>query len=78
MFKRLTTISRVPLGLVFLVFGFDGVFHFIPLPPMPPGSERLHLSVGLMLVAMLLLQIVRHRESFRGLWARNAAAGGCL
>jgi hypothetical protein len=36
--NRRTTAARVLLGLVFLVFGFDGLFHFFPLPPMPTGA----------------------------------------
>ena len=33
--RAVTTFARVLLGLVFLVFGLDGLFHFVPLPPMP-------------------------------------------
>jgi hypothetical protein len=36
--NRATTAARVLLGLTFLVFGFDGLFHFFPLPPMPTGA----------------------------------------
>lgn len=48
--NRLVTVSRVVLGLVFVVFGFDGVLHFIPLPPMPePATSviRVLQSYGL-------------------------------
>ena len=34
--KTFTTISRILLGLVFLVFGLNGFLNFIPLPP--PGG----------------------------------------
>jgi len=30
-----TTIVRVLLGLIFLVFGLNGFLHFLPMPPMP-------------------------------------------
>ena len=31
--KIVTIIARVLLGVVFVVFGFNGFFHFIPMPP---------------------------------------------
>jgi putative oxidoreductase len=31
--KIITTIARVLLGLIFLVFGLNAFFHFIPMPP---------------------------------------------
>src|SRR5580700_5508958 len=34
--KTTTLISRVLLGLLFLVFGLNGFLHFIPMPP--PGG----------------------------------------
>lgn len=33
------TIARVLLGLIFVVFGLDGLVHFMPLPPMPPAAR---------------------------------------
>ncbi len=33
------TIVRVLLGLIFVVFGLDGLVHFMPLPPMPPPAR---------------------------------------
>ena len=37
--NRRLTFARIALGLVFLAFGFDGLFHFFPLPPMPPRAQ---------------------------------------
>src|SRR6476646_3515269 len=34
--KITSVIARFLLGLIFLVFGLNGFFHFIPMPP-PPG-----------------------------------------
>jgi len=34
--KILTTIARILLGLIFVVFGLNAFFHFIPMP-MPGG-----------------------------------------
>jgi len=36
--KIVTMIARILLGLVFLVFGFNKFFNFIPSGPMPPGA----------------------------------------
>jgi uncharacterized membrane protein YphA (DoxX/SURF4 family) len=36
--KFVTLIARVLLGLVFLVFGLDKFYPFIPQGPMPPGA----------------------------------------
>lgn len=36
--KKSITITRVLMGFVFLIFGFDGILHFFPLPPMPEAA----------------------------------------
>lgn len=36
--KRSIVITRSLLGLVFVIFGFDGLFHFFPAPPMPEAA----------------------------------------
>jgi putative oxidoreductase len=43
--KILTIIARVLLGLIFAVFGSNAFFHFMPMPPPPPGlvGEFLHV-----------------------------------
>ena len=35
--KIAATIARFLLGLIFLFFGSNLLFHFLPNPPMPPG-----------------------------------------
>ena len=60
--KIATVIARVLLGLIFLVFGLNGFFHFIPMPPPPPESAATHFftavsSTGFMTV-VFILQIV--------------------
>ena len=35
--KIAASIARYLLGIIFLVFGSNMFFHFIPAPPMPPG-----------------------------------------
>lgn len=36
--RHLPTVSRVLLGLVFLINGLNGFFHFLPMPAMPPAA----------------------------------------
>ena len=36
--KIATSIARIMLGLMFVVFGLNGFLHFIPMPPSPTGS----------------------------------------
>ncbi len=36
--KIAALISRILLGLVFVVFGLNGFMHFIPMGPMPTGA----------------------------------------
>ena len=43
--KIVAMISRILLGLAFLVFGMNTYLHFIPTGPMPPGPAGQFLSV---------------------------------
>jgi uncharacterized membrane protein YphA (DoxX/SURF4 family) len=36
--SKLPLIARLFLGLVFFVFGLNGFFHFLPMPPPPPAA----------------------------------------
>ena len=36
--SKVPTVARVLLGVVFLVFGLNGFFHFLPQPPLAPGA----------------------------------------
>lgn len=38
--KILTLVARILIGLTFLVFGLNGLLHFLPQPPMQPGAAR--------------------------------------
>src|ERR1700757_5087091 len=58
--KITSVIARFLLGLIFLVFGLNGFFHFIPMPP-PTGVAGQFLgalSVSNYLVPIFLLQII--------------------
>ena len=57
--KVAALIARNLLGLIFLVFGLNGFFHFIPMPP-PSGLAGQYLStlfVSHALVVIFLLEI---------------------
>jgi len=36
--NKLPLIARLLMGLIFFVFGLNGFFHFLPMPPMPEGA----------------------------------------
>jgi hypothetical protein len=58
--KITTVIARFLLGLIFLVFGLNGFFHFIPMPP-PTGTAAQFfgaLYVSNYLAVIFLLQII--------------------
>ena len=59
--KIASVIARFLLGLIFLVFGLNGFFHFLPMSPPPSGTAAQFfgaLFVSNYLVAIFLLQIV--------------------
>ena len=61
--KIAVIISRILLGLMFLVFGLNGFFHFLPNPPIPEGYA------GQFLVVMFgshLLLVVSAFQVFAG------------
>ena len=57
--KIASTIARILLGLLFLVFGLNGFLHFIPMPP-PTGMAGQYLGtlfVSHYLITVFLLQV---------------------
>jgi len=59
--KIAALISRILLGLMFLVFGLNGILHFFKAPPMPPSLmkdtvtalEASHISTAASVVQVL-------------------------
>jgi uncharacterized membrane protein YphA (DoxX/SURF4 family) len=44
--SKVAVICRILLGLPFLVFGLNGFFHFIPMPPMPDAAMSFMMALG--------------------------------
>jgi uncharacterized membrane protein YphA (DoxX/SURF4 family) len=58
--KIATLIARILLGLLFLVFGLNGFFHFIPMPP-PTGLAGQYMGalyVSHYLVVVFAVQVI--------------------
>jgi putative oxidoreductase len=58
--KIVNLIARILLGIIFLVFGLNGFFHFIP-APMPAGLARQYngaLFVSHYAILVFLLQVL--------------------
>ena len=43
--KIVVVIARILLGVVFVFFGSNLLFHFLPNPPMPPGTIKDFMTV---------------------------------
>jgi uncharacterized membrane protein YphA (DoxX/SURF4 family) len=59
--KTATLIARVLLGVIFLVFGFNGFLHFLPQPPMPDAAQSYFgalAATGYMLPMLFATQVV--------------------
>jgi putative oxidoreductase len=54
-------VVRILLGLLFLVFGLNGIFHFMKTPPMPPSDATTFATIlmtsGYMTFVSLLMAI---------------------
>ncbi len=69
--KIAATIARLLLGAIFLFFGSNILFHFLPNPPMPPGpmadfssalmvTHYIHVVAFFQIVPAILLLINRY------------------
>src|ERR1051326_1850136 len=63
--KHLPTLARILLGLVFLVFGLDGFFHYIPQPKEVPPEGAMAFGMAMMKTGYLF-QLVKGTEAACG------------
>jgi uncharacterized membrane protein YphA (DoxX/SURF4 family) len=63
--KLLPTFARILLGLVFLVFGLDGFFHYIPMPKEAPPEAAMAFGMALMKTGYLF-QLLKGTETVCG------------
>lgn len=62
--KWLPTVTRVLLGLIFLVFGLNGFLQFIPMQPLPEGAGQF---IGGLFSAKYFLPLLKGTEILVGL-----------
>src|SRR5882724_3288201 len=60
---RLAMVSRILMGLVFFVFGLNGFFMFLPMPPMPEASMKF---LGAMVETGYLFPLLKSMEVLCG------------
>ncbi|HEY8375502.1 MAG TPA: DoxX family membrane protein [Nannocystis sp.] len=64
MTQVLPTVARCMLGLVFLVFGLNGFFHFLSMPPPPEGPAGAFL--GGLVAAGYMFPLIKGTEVVAG------------
>jgi putative oxidoreductase len=64
MANKLLIAAQYLLGLAFLVFGLDGFFHFIPIPPARPPAQQL---IGALIHTGYFFQMVKAIEVTAGI-----------
>jgi uncharacterized membrane protein YphA (DoxX/SURF4 family) len=72
--KVLALTCRVLLGLLFLVFGLNGFFHFIPMGAMPPATS----PAGMWMAAMMTSGWMKWIAGFQVLGGVLVLIGGTL
>lgn len=74
--KKSVVAARVVLGLVFTVFGLDGLFHFFPMPPMPDAARAvIEVLIGFRLfVALKTFEVTAGLLLLAGRWVPLALA----
>lgn len=63
--NRLPTVTRVLLGLVFVVFGLNGFLQFLPMQP--PGTEAAGAFLGGLAAAGYFFPVLKGTEILAGL-----------
>ena len=60
---RIAPVARILLGLVFFVFGLNGFFHFLPMPPL---AERPGAFLGALVATGYMLPLIMVTEVVAG------------
>ncbi len=61
--SKVSTASRIFLGLAFLVFGLNGFLHFLPMPPAP---ERAGAFLGALAATGYMFPLIKGTEVLAG------------
>ncbi len=59
--QKFALVARILLGLIFFVFGLNGFFHFIPVPPMPEAAGAFMMALknsGYMIPLIKIIEVV--------------------
>ena len=62
--KKVALGSRLLLGLIFVVFGLNGFFGFIPMPPLPEAAGQF---LGALVQSGYLMSLIKGLEVIAGL-----------
>lgn len=62
--NKVALISRILMGLGFVVFGLNGFFQFLPQPPLPEGSMKF---LGGLMAAPYFFPLLKGTEVLMGL-----------
>ncbi len=61
--SRIVPVARILLGLAFLVFGLNGFFHFMPMPPL---AERPGAFIGALAATGYMFPLIKGTEVLAG------------
>lgn len=62
--NKIALVSRILMGLGFVVFGLNGFFQFLPQPPLPEGSMKF---LGGLMAAPYFFPLLKGTEVLMGL-----------
>jgi putative oxidoreductase len=73
--KKLPSVVRTLIGIIFLVFGLNGFFHFLPMPPMPEGAGALigaFIQTGYFMTLVFVTEVLVGVMFLTNSWAKLA------
>ena len=85
--KYIVTISRILLGLIFVVFGLNGFLHFVPTPGLPSVAQQfmgaiftshfcvvVFVSDSRWLASCWVIPLATYSSVFRSRWSRSSSS----